>query len=321
MIAYFILVHRFPEQFKRMFKAIYDPANQYLVHIDGRSSDAIARDIEAFIAPYQNAAMLDRKKARWGGYSLVEAELRGMTKLLEMNGQWSHFINLSGQDFPLKSQAFIRAYLAKNPDREFIRMLDQAAVRPDTMHRVRHWCVEAFGRIIRTGIARRFPVGATPYIGTQWKIVSREFCEFVCHAPEATRFKNFYRNSFIADEGFFQTVMMNGAPHGEIVPDDLRMIDWIPDGDIKLRPRTYGSADAAELMASANLFARKFDMIEDADIFDTLERHIRTPRVVVSLPQPMPDVMPSRVAASGLMNGLDHQVAVETLRPALAAEA
>jgi hypothetical protein len=34
MIAYFLLVHRFPEQFKRMFCAIHVPGNTYLVHIE-----------------------------------------------------------------------------------------------------------------------------------------------------------------------------------------------------------------------------------------------------------------------------------------------
>ena len=29
MIAYLILVHRYPQQFKRLFKVIYDPRNQY----------------------------------------------------------------------------------------------------------------------------------------------------------------------------------------------------------------------------------------------------------------------------------------------------
>ena len=33
-IAYFILVHRFPEQFKRLFKALYHPENHYLIHLD-----------------------------------------------------------------------------------------------------------------------------------------------------------------------------------------------------------------------------------------------------------------------------------------------
>ena len=76
--------------------------------------------------------------------------------------------------------------------------------------------------------------------------------------------------------GFFQTVMMNGAPHGPIVNDDKRMIDWIPDGDIKLRPRTFTAVDAAALIASGDLFARKFDAEVDSKVLDILEAHLLT---------------------------------------------
>ncbi len=277
MIAYLILVHRFPEQFKRLFKAIHDPANHYVVHVDKSSGPALAADLANFLSAYPNAAMLKAKKAVWGGYSLVDAELRGMAQLLEMSTKWSHFINISGQDFPLKSQAAMHAFLTAHDGKEYIRILDQKVCRPDTMHRIRHVCVEAFSKIFRTRLARKFLTGVTPYIGTQWMVVSRRFCEFVCHDKSAARYKSFYRNTFIADEGFFQTVMMNTGAHGEIMYDDLRMIDWVPDGDIKLRPRTFTSSDARQLLASADLFARKFDMTEDSAIFDVLERHIRSP--------------------------------------------
>ena len=278
MIAYFILVHRFPAQFKRMFAAIYDPASHYAVHVDENSGPELAAEIATFLAAYPNAKLLQSKPALWGGYSLVDAELRGMEYLLESNRDWTHFINLSGQDFPLKTQSEIRAFLNANPQTDFIRLLDQATERPDTMHRVRQYCVEAFGWIFRTPFSRRFIKGATPYIGTQWKIVSRAFCDYACHDAVAKRFQNFYRHSFIADEGFFQTLLMNGAPHHAIVRDDMRMIDWVPDGDIKLRPRTYISADAAQLLASSNLFARKFDMSEDAGILTLIEARLRQSR-------------------------------------------
>ena len=117
VIAYLLLVHRYPEQFKRLFKAIYDPRNHYVVHVDKNSGPELASEIRAFLLPYGNADMLDGKKALWGGYSLVEAELRGMERLLQM-GDWSHFINLSGQDFPLKTQKQIIAYLIANKNRE-----------------------------------------------------------------------------------------------------------------------------------------------------------------------------------------------------------
>jgi hypothetical protein len=274
MIAYLLLVHRYPEQFKRLFKAIYDPRNLYLVHVDKNAGPGLDRDLRAFVGSYANAELLEGKKALWGGYSLVDAELRGMERLLQMGPKWTHFINLSGQDFPLKTQSEIMAHLALHPGREFIKISNQRLVRPETMPRVGKYVVELKSRIVRTVIPRRFLHGATPYIGNQWMIVSRGFCEFVCRNIQADRYKAFYRNTFIADEGFFQTVMMNTTAHGEIVNDDLRMIDWVPDGDIKLRPRTYVASDAAALFASPNLFARKFDQTADGDIIGILEGHL-----------------------------------------------
>lgn len=128
-----------------------------------------------------------------------------------------------------------------------------------------------------TGVARSFLSDATPFIGTQWKAVTRSFCEFVCHDPQADRFKEFYGNSFIADEAFFQTVLMNCGGHGVVMNDDLRMIDWVPDGDIKLRPRNYNENDMDQLRKSPNLFARKFDAENDTAILSSLESHLQTP--------------------------------------------
>src|SRR3546814_1836020 len=65
--------------------------------------------------------------------------------------------------------------------------------------------------------------------------------------------------------------MMNSRAQGEVMNDDLRTIDWVPDGDIKLRPRTFVTADALRLTLSPDLFARKFDAEEDSAIFDLIE--------------------------------------------------
>ena len=274
MIAYFLLVHRYPAQFKRLFKAIYLPGNQYVVHVDKSSGEELEREISAFLEPYHGTEILEARDALWGGYSLVEAELRGMTRLLEMNSRWSHYINLSGQDFPLKSQNYIRQFFAANPGKQFIRAVDQARERPDTMNRISHMFTEEQGKMTATGVSRPFMLGNTPFIGTQWKAVTRGFCEYVCHDPRADRFKAFYRNSFIADEAFFQTVMMNSAGHGIVMNDDLRMIDWVPDGDIKLRPRNFDENDFDELQRSTDLFARKFDAEYETEILSLLENHI-----------------------------------------------
>jgi hypothetical protein len=293
MIAYFLLVHRYPAQFKRLFKAIYTPGNQYVVHVDKSSGPALALEISQFLEPYQAVEILEPEDALWGGYSLVDAELRGMARLLAMNGRWTHFINLSGQDFPLKSQDYIRQFFAANPGKQFIRALDQRKERPDTMNRVSHLFVEEDGKMTSTGVARAYLSGDTPFIGTQWKAVTRSFCEFVCHDPRVERFKTFYRHSFIADEAFFQTVIMNCGDQGIVMNDDLRMIDWVPDGDIKLRPRNFGKTDLGRLQRSPDLFARKFDAEDDTEILTLLERHLRTPGANIYR-APVNEPMPAR---------------------------
>ena len=278
MIAYFLLVHRYPAQFKRLFKAIYAPGNQYVIHVDKSSGAGLAEDIAAFLLPYQGVEILEPQDALWGGYSLVDAELRGMGRLLEMDGSWTHYINLSGQDFPLKSQAYIREFFAAIRGTQFIRALDQRKERPDTLNRVSHVFIEADGKMTATGEARPYLAGDTPFIGTQWKAVTRSFCDYVCHDPRVDRFKTFYRNSFIADEAFFQTVIMNSGDQGMVMNDDLRMIDWVPDGDIKLRPRNYDARDLDDLQGSTDLFARKFDAEQDTQILSLLELHLQSPQ-------------------------------------------
>jgi Core-2/I-Branching enzyme len=276
MLAYFILVHRYPEQFRRMFSAIYSAANRYVIHVDKRSGPAFRAQIQGMVAGLPQVELIESYDALWGGYSLVDAELRGMTRLLQMAPQWRHFINLSGQDFPLKSQRYIGDFLAAHAGCEFIRAVDQRQVRPDTMNRVNSIHLESKGAMRSTGVERPFLSHVTPFIGTQWKAVSRQFCEFVTAHPDAQRFKTFYSASFIADEGFFQTVMMNTPHHGRMMNDDLRKIDWVPDGDIKLRPRNFGVQDMPELAASPDLFARKFDQGTDPLVLGLLEAHLKT---------------------------------------------
>jgi len=274
MIAYLILVHRYPNQFKKLFMAIYHPANYYLVHVDKRSGVGLQTEIQDFLSSFANASLLKGQSILWGGYSMVDAELRGIEELLKISSEWEFFINLSAQDFPLKSQTHIQDFLSRNMGNDFIRVANQRKVRPETLNRIQNYFIEFRNRVLHTSIKRPYLRGVTPHIGNQWMIASRKFCEFVCYSPEVKRFKRFYRRTFIPDEGFFQTVIMNTGYKGTIVNDDKRTIDWVPLGTIKLRPRDFTSKDADFLMASQGLFARKFDETVDGGILSILESNL-----------------------------------------------
>jgi len=273
-IAYLILVHRYPGQFKRLFRAIFHPANYYLIHVDKRSGVGLQTEIQDFLSSFANASLLKSQSTLWGGYSLVNAELRGVAELLKMGLKWEFFINLSGQDFPLKSQTRIQDFLNRNIGKDFIGVADQRKIRPDTLPRIEKYYVEFGDRILQIPITRPYLRGVNPYIGGQWKILSRTFCEFVCYSLEVERFKRFYRHTLISDEGFFQTVIMNTSYEGRIVNDDKRTIVWVPMGTIKLRPKDFTSKDAEFLLGSQGLFARKFDETVDAGILSILESNL-----------------------------------------------
>jgi Core-2/I-Branching enzyme len=270
-IAYLILVHRFPEQFKRLFRAIYHPNNHYLINVDKKSGIKLFREIERFLSDFPNTYIIESGKVVWGGYSMVQSELDGMNYLLDLNLNWDFFINLSGQDFPLRTQVYIHDFLAKNKNSSFLEIANQATARPDTMNRIENYFSENDAGLSDITYKRPFLPGVTSYIGGQWMILTRACCDFICHSSEVKRFENFYRNTLIADESFFQTVMMNTSFSGHIINDDKRAIIWIPEGTIKLRPKTFTKADLDFLLTGDNLFARKFDDNVDPNILAMLE--------------------------------------------------
>lgn len=295
MIAYFILVHRYPNQFKRLFKAIYDPENYYLVHVDKRAGIDLYKEIQTFLADFPNSQLLTSQNIVWGGYSMVEAELRGMKKLLKLSTKWDFFINLSGQDFPLKSQSAIKDFLKENMGKDFMLVANQAEKRPNTMNRIENYFVETEDGFSGIPFKRHYLLNVTPYIGGQWKIFSRDCCKFICSNRKVARFRSYYRHTLIPDESFFQTVLMNTNYPKTITNDDKREIIWIPDlrlkldskaltakdtkslvasGKIKLRPKTFTTEDLPFLLASHALFARKFDETVDQTILDILESNL-----------------------------------------------
>lgn len=272
-IAYMILVHRFPEQFKRLFKAIYDADNCYLIHIDKKADKEIHEAVKAFLKPYTNVFIFKSQNVVWGGYSMVQAELDGMNFLLNTKIEWDYFINLSGQDFPLRSQKIIREFLSRSKGKNFIKVADQKVKRPDTMNRIEYYFEEADDKVSLQKFRRKYMDNVTPYIGGQWMMLTRDCCSFICNSTEVKKFEDYYKNTLIADESFFQTVLMNTSYRGILIDDDKRAIVWIPDGDIKLRPKTFTLSDYSFLSLSDSLFARKFDDNIDNEIINKMKLH------------------------------------------------
>jgi Core-2/I-Branching enzyme len=73
---------------------------------------------------------------------MVSAELRGIERLLELDAKWGFFVNLSGQDFPIKSLSYIRNFLEENMGKDFLMIANQFNTRPNTMNRIENYFTE-----------------------------------------------------------------------------------------------------------------------------------------------------------------------------------
>ncbi|RQO31009.1 glycosyl transferase [Taibaiella sp. KBW10] len=276
-IAYFIMAHRLSKQFRRLFNAIYHPNNIYLVNIDKKADQITKEQIGSFLSKFSGIHVLENQTVVWGGYSMVQAELSGMRYLLKQETQWDYFINLSGQDYPLKSQKIIGEFLAEHKGTSYLKYANQILTRPETLNRIENHFSEIDGAMSVTTHKRKYMDGVVPYIGGQWMMLTRDCCEFLCGSEEVKKFKEYYKNTLIPDESFFQTVLMNSSFKGTLVNDDMRAIIWIPDGDIKLRPKTFTNEDLGFLKKGNNLFARKFDDNVDANVIGGLKAYFDTP--------------------------------------------
>ncbi|SHJ09644.1 beta-1,6-N-acetylglucosaminyltransferase [Aquimarina spongiae] len=278
-IAYFIKVHSCPQQFKRLFKAIYHPENHYLIHINQKTDSNIKEDIIFFLADYSNSYLLKSTTIEIRKYNIVQSQLNGMKYLLNRCLKWDFFINLSEQDFPLKSQDAILDFLHRNRGKNFIKMVSQVRGGTDTMNRIENYFQGIDIGFLSIPFKKSFMKNVIPYVGEQWMILSRACCEFICHSPEVKKFEDFYYNILNADKSFFQTVLMNTSFKEIVVNNDKRAVIWIADGDVKLKPKTLTESDFDFLMQEENLFARKFDTKVDESILHLLEEALKADQV------------------------------------------
>jgi len=103
-LAFSIVMFRDVELFERLLRAVYRPQNFYCVHVDKKSASSVHKAVAAIASCFSNVfiapSIID---VQWGTYTVLEPELICMKALLSRSRKWRYFINLTGQEFPLKT--------------------------------------------------------------------------------------------------------------------------------------------------------------------------------------------------------------------------
>lgn len=192
-IAYSLLVFRDADQVLNLLRSIYRPQNYYCLHVDLKAKAEFREAMVAIARCFPNVFLSSRSvRVHWGTYTVLEPEIICMGDLWRYK-KWKYFFNLTGQEFPLRTNwelvSILKAYKGANNVGATRRRMER--------HRFRK--------------AGRPPAGIKLTKGSVHITVNRDFVDYVLHTWTARRFLAWSRRAFIPDEVFFAS--LNHNPH------------------------------------------------------------------------------------------------------------
>lgn len=260
------MVHHKPAQFEWLMNALYDPGDLYFVHVDAKSRLGLKADRRGTMAAVRhivtgrpNVTLMRSRFTNWGGWSLSQVLLDAIRLALLCDAEWSHFVNLSGQCYPLKPIAMLKRQIAAAGDRVHVELLSIAELPAHDWHRDAPAMFETPFRALKLRRAAEPRGFAVDHKGSQWVVLPRAFCEWLVTAPLTRKVVRYLRGRLLSDELVLQTLAVNGPYRDQIAGHYGREIIW-PG------PRVLTAADLPRLQSTPSWFGRKFDAAVDADV-------------------------------------------------------
>ncbi len=214
----------------------------------------------------------------------MEATLEAISALLAAGSSFDRVLLLSGQDYPIKPRRYIKAFLERQDDQEFIESFPLSSPNKWSEHtgpfkdlnRILHWHINFRSRFLHIPIRRSLPGRLRPYGGSQWWCLSRSCIEYLHHfIRDNPRVLEYFRHAFIPDELFFQTLVSNSPFADQVTGSSLTYEDW--DAPTPPYPAVLDGSYLSVLAASHKLFARKLDATRDADLLERIDQLLLRP--------------------------------------------
>jgi hypothetical protein len=273
-IAYLILCHKAPEQVIHLVKRLNDQGVIIVIHVDSRSNDMRAK-LASALRSFPNVYFAKQYRCYWGRFGIVRATLSCIEEALKH--QFDYAILLSGQDYPLKSNAEINNFFSRNSGSEFIESF--ALLKPNrwsahggayqASYRALGFTLAFRSRFIHTPWMRKFPLTYEPHGGSQWWALSRGALQHIFEVVKTHPYYSiFFKFTFIPDETFFHSIISNSKYASRID----RHITYTDFGQpLPPYPKILDLTDLPILKKGEWIFGRKFDHVKSAKLVEKLD--------------------------------------------------
>ena len=277
--AYLVIAHRYDETFKTLLQMLDSVENDIFVHMDKKNKLFDENDCRGLVKQ-AGLFFTKRTSVTWGGYSQINSEIL----LLEMavsQGKYNYYHLLSGQDLPIKTNAYIQNFFISHQGKEFVAF-DKKEFNCQARVQYRYPLQERVGRN-RKSIVGRFSSlviflqkcfhlkrnkGVLFQKGANWFSITDNLAKYVL--VKKGWIQEVFKDSLCCDEIFLQTIVANSPFFNQVyqyvtIPNTeeaaMRLVDWRRGG-----PYVFRNDDYEELVNSEMIFARKFDCELDAEI-------------------------------------------------------
>lgn len=142
------------QSFERLLRAIYAPQNIYCVHVDKKSKPSYQSAVRAIVSCFPNVFIVSRPvDVVYASWSRVQADINCMADLYNSSTKWKYFLNVCGQDFPLKTNwemVQMLRYLKGGNSMESEKMPEGKKWRVTRVHEVINGTIQVFVSFVLT---------------------------------------------------------------------------------------------------------------------------------------------------------------------------
>ncbi|XP_063396246.1 beta-1,3-galactosyl-O-glycosyl-glycoprotein beta-1,6-N-acetylglucosaminyltransferase-like [Mytilus trossulus] len=286
-LAFAIKMHTSPEQAEQLLRNIYRPHNVYCIYVDKKSKEETFNLIQKVGNCFDNIFIVENRiEVVYSSINLVEAEVECMRIVSKSKKNWKYYINLTGQEFPLKTNLEIVKILQRlngandieSYEYPFImqqRYTKEHVIKGNSIHKTKN---------LKHSFIKRFQMSK----GSAYGAFSKPFVDFILTDNIARMFLKWLNGTYAPEESAWATLntlpWTPGGFHKKAKNPTAsflsRAVIWSWD---KSRCRghyirgicVYESGDLPWLAHREELFANKFDINRDHVVLDCLEEVLR----------------------------------------------
>lgn len=241
-LAYLMLAHKSSKQLDMLIHNLVDEETDVYIHVDGKNDSLFDYLINKYKDSNRVFIIENRVVVNWSGFSQVQATLNLMENVINAEKNYDYVSLISGQCFPIKSNAYIRKFLLEHKGKEFIEYLDITDdkrylyrlksynfFRENKNIRKIHMRIldNVLRRIQKPIIKRNNFKNMRLYRGSQWFTITFDCLKYIHrYIEENPIILNDFKYTLVPDEHFFQIIIMNSPYSSKVINNNLRYIDW-----------------------------------------------------------------------------------------------